>query len=371
MCSSGVGMVGFGFVDNFVMILAGDAIDANLGATLGISAIAAAGLGNALSDVTGHYFGDAIDRFAGVLGLEPPVLTEEQKESKSAEFCRKHGGAIGLLLGCILGMCPLMFTGILKRQALTEEEKELYESVFKPLGVEQEQFASAVKAGEWITADDGTKIVEGGRPLNEIIILCNGVTHAIKNGEQVGVYASKAADGKLGSDETDHGYIVGGTRLCEYLTEKHDVANKEEKESSKLHSKPYACDIFAVGGKVRYLKWGRDTMLDVCNENSEFERALLNIMTKELKMRTKKHKHALQVERDATMKMHDYGVILKAVLADDHVSPGEAKFVREYGNKHGITQEERLEALRQNGWTEKDWERGFRTHHRVTGLFKS
>lgn len=45
--------VGFGFLDNLIMIVAGDYIDANIGLTLGISTMAAAGLGNALSDVAG------------------------------------------------------------------------------------------------------------------------------------------------------------------------------------------------------------------------------------------------------------------------------------------------------------------------------
>jgi hypothetical protein len=42
--------IGFGFVDNFLMIIAGDYIDVTIGVTLGISAMAAAGLGNMVSD---------------------------------------------------------------------------------------------------------------------------------------------------------------------------------------------------------------------------------------------------------------------------------------------------------------------------------
>ena len=50
---SGIPMVGFGFVDNLLMILAGDAIDMSIGLTFGLSALAAAALGNAFSDVVG------------------------------------------------------------------------------------------------------------------------------------------------------------------------------------------------------------------------------------------------------------------------------------------------------------------------------
>ena len=48
-----VPFVGFGFLDNAIMLTAGDAIEVNLGVTLGIGTLAAAGLGNLFSDVAG------------------------------------------------------------------------------------------------------------------------------------------------------------------------------------------------------------------------------------------------------------------------------------------------------------------------------
>lgn len=44
-------MIGFGFMDNFIMILAGDAIDASIGTRLGISMMASAALVRACSEV--------------------------------------------------------------------------------------------------------------------------------------------------------------------------------------------------------------------------------------------------------------------------------------------------------------------------------
>ena len=52
-----VPFIGFGFMDNAIMILAGDKIDMTLGLSLGLSTMAAAGLGNLLSDVCGIGFG--------------------------------------------------------------------------------------------------------------------------------------------------------------------------------------------------------------------------------------------------------------------------------------------------------------------------
>ncbi len=46
-------MIGFGFIDNFIMLIAGDAIDDTFGSALVISTMAAAALGNWVSDVLG------------------------------------------------------------------------------------------------------------------------------------------------------------------------------------------------------------------------------------------------------------------------------------------------------------------------------
>ena len=49
--NSAIPFIGFGFIDNVIMILAGDLIDVKLGVVMGISTIAAAGLGNLVSDM--------------------------------------------------------------------------------------------------------------------------------------------------------------------------------------------------------------------------------------------------------------------------------------------------------------------------------
>ena len=54
-------MIGFGFMDNLVMITAGEAIDSTFGATLGISTLMAAGFGQCISDVAGNVSGGAVD----------------------------------------------------------------------------------------------------------------------------------------------------------------------------------------------------------------------------------------------------------------------------------------------------------------------
>lgn len=74
----GLPFIGFGFVDNAIMILAGDYIDLTLGVSLGISSMAAAGIGNTISDIAGLGLGNVVEDMCARLGLPSPILTPQQ-----------------------------------------------------------------------------------------------------------------------------------------------------------------------------------------------------------------------------------------------------------------------------------------------------
>ena len=105
---SAIPMVAFGFADNLIMVLAGDAIDRTLGIALGMSALAAAGLGNALSDVAGVFLSGRIETISGGL-IEKPRLTRAQAQSSLVTRTMAGSSAFGIAFGCILGMFPLLF----------------------------------------------------------------------------------------------------------------------------------------------------------------------------------------------------------------------------------------------------------------------
>ncbi|ETV73337.1 hypothetical protein H257_11852 [Aphanomyces astaci] len=109
MARSMVPFLGFGFVDNFILILAGDYIDITLGVSLGISSMAAAGIGNAISDVAGIGLGGVIEGFATRLGLPDPHLSRAQMALRITRVAHYTGSSVGIFIGCILGMCPLLF----------------------------------------------------------------------------------------------------------------------------------------------------------------------------------------------------------------------------------------------------------------------
>lgn len=106
-------MIVFGFIDNFIMIVAGDAIDKNIAQTFGYSTMAAAGLGNMLSDVGGEVAGEKVEQTLNSMGFDVMPVSDEDMEKDSVpgwmKFFDKNAGAFGVAIGCILGMVPLLF----------------------------------------------------------------------------------------------------------------------------------------------------------------------------------------------------------------------------------------------------------------------
>ncbi|KAL6740366.1 hypothetical protein Aduo_013726 [Ancylostoma duodenale] len=101
--------IGFGFLDNVIMIVAGEYIDHQLGAMLCLSTMAAAALGNLISDVAGVGLAHYVESMFHKIGLKHPVLTSEQLESSRARWTTHSARAVGLSIGCLVGMFPLLF----------------------------------------------------------------------------------------------------------------------------------------------------------------------------------------------------------------------------------------------------------------------
>jgi tRNA-specific adenosine deaminase 1 len=122
--------IGFGIMDNTVLILAGEAIDIELGAVLNISTMCAAAIGNIIADLCGVAFGTVFATYLerltrGRLTLPPmPQLTYAQRELRSVKIYGQLGVCAGLTLGCIIGMFPLLFFSAEKKEYTTKEAEE-------------------------------------------------------------------------------------------------------------------------------------------------------------------------------------------------------------------------------------------------------
>jgi putative methionine-R-sulfoxide reductase with GAF domain len=137
-------MIGFGFMDNLVMICAGEYIDQTFGVALGISTMTAAGFGQCFSDVAGNMSGGLVDAACAKLNLPSHGMTEGQLDSKISRFYRLAGACVGVVSGCLLGMSCLVFidTDAADR---AKRAKEL-QSVFEHVVVQGTKLARAERA---------------------------------------------------------------------------------------------------------------------------------------------------------------------------------------------------------------------------------
>ncbi|KAH8377513.1 hypothetical protein KR093_005788 [Drosophila rubida] len=116
-----VPFIAFGFLDNFIMITAGEYIESYLGHIITLSTMAAAGLGNTISDMIGITTASYVESLCRLLGLKQPALTPQQFELKSSKRASSWGRIIGIAIGCLLGMCPLWFISF-EDNATTDEK---------------------------------------------------------------------------------------------------------------------------------------------------------------------------------------------------------------------------------------------------------
>ncbi|XP_032691268.1 uncharacterized protein LOC116853969 isoform X2 [Odontomachus brunneus] len=112
--ANAIPFVGFGFLDNFIMIVAGDQIEMLFNAKFPISTMAAAALGNTVSDVIGigsvHY----VEIFAQKVGFEAPKLTPAQLNLPRTRVAANMGRVIGVTIGCLLGMTPIPIAALFR-----------------------------------------------------------------------------------------------------------------------------------------------------------------------------------------------------------------------------------------------------------------
>lgn len=106
--ANSIPFVGFGFLDNFFMLIFGDYIDLYLGSYFCLSTMAAAALGNTVSDIIGIGSAFYVERMANRIGFSPPKLSPVQMEMNCSRNAANAGRVLGVTVGCILGMCPLL-----------------------------------------------------------------------------------------------------------------------------------------------------------------------------------------------------------------------------------------------------------------------
>lgn len=122
---AGLPFVGFGFLDNATMILAGDAIDRTLGMYLHCSVMASAAMGNVVSGCMGMQVHGFIEKLVMRFNLPVPPLSEDQRRSQRVFLAGHLGGTLGIFIGLSLGMMPLLF--------ISHDEEKAEQKIFDSL----------------------------------------------------------------------------------------------------------------------------------------------------------------------------------------------------------------------------------------------
>jgi len=105
MLSVMVAFIVFGFIDNAILVLVGLELDILLASTFSITnSMLAAGLGNTVSDAVGIATGRFVEKI--IHKRIPPV--KDGDLSKGQVILAE---VIGIVVGCILGLAPLLYMG--------------------------------------------------------------------------------------------------------------------------------------------------------------------------------------------------------------------------------------------------------------------
>ncbi|CAK0870262.1 unnamed protein product [Prorocentrum cordatum] len=120
-----VPMVGFGFMDNTILIRTGDAIERYFGVAYNLSGLSAAAAGQVFSDFSGVLFGGVVESASRCFIL-PPEFSAAQASLRLVQVVGTAGAACGVVAGCLLGMANLLTMDLeeaerLKRMAELEE----------------------------------------------------------------------------------------------------------------------------------------------------------------------------------------------------------------------------------------------------------
>lgn len=134
--ASGLPFVGFGFLDNFLMIVCGELIDNTFCVMFSFSTMAAAAMGNTISDVAGIFSSGFVSNVASRFGVEEPPLEHEQKSMGVTQRWQYGGQVVGIVTGCILGCCPLLWMDPNEGERLKrkKERDAIFDTVIKKVG---------------------------------------------------------------------------------------------------------------------------------------------------------------------------------------------------------------------------------------------
>jgi GAF domain-containing protein len=164
--NAAIPMIGFGLMDQMIMIQAGDAIDRTLGVSLGLSTLVAAGMGQVLSDTSGVLFGGVVESAAMKLGLPASGLSAAQMRLRRVKLVETFAAALGVICGCLLGMVSLLFMDLEKSERLKKQQE--LAAQFEEMLKHGQTVLSVEHCRLWLATGDGAHIYSKAAVENQL-----------------------------------------------------------------------------------------------------------------------------------------------------------------------------------------------------------
>ena len=137
LLSAAIPMIGFGFVDNLVMITAGSAIDSTLGVQFGMATLTAAAFGQVVSDVSGVAFGNTLERVMSPF-VKSASLTSVQRKLPIVARLRLAGAVGGVMLGCLLGATSLWLVPDTEKEKVAQQQMQQLQAILQDMLMEED-----------------------------------------------------------------------------------------------------------------------------------------------------------------------------------------------------------------------------------------
>eukprot|EP00812_Abedinium_dasypus_P004776 NODE_1594_length_1105_cov_269.964762.p1 GENE.NODE_1594_length_1105_cov_269.964762~~NODE_1594_length_1105_cov_269.964762.p1 ORF type:complete len:222 (-),score=87.18 NODE_1594_length_1105_cov_269.964762:422-1087(-) len=189
--------------------------------------LAAAGLGQMVSDSVGITLQGLIERFSDRIGLPSPGLTRAQERLSIVKNVTQASRTIGIVVGCGIGMFPLLYLG--------EGRARLMQKLFDLLPPDKEpEVTAALETAEFFS---GEFILECDMPCDYIYVIING---------DVDVISRDANNNEVLSCTLEPGDLVGDLEV--------------------LHGKPCIADYIASSELITK-RISRAKFLDILGES--------------------------------------------------------------------------------------------------------
>ncbi|KAG7370312.1 transmembrane protein [Nitzschia inconspicua] len=196
-----VPMIGFGFIDQTIMIYAGNIIDCTLGVAFGLSTLTAASVGALVSNSFGVIFGNTLEACFGALGLPRANLSSAQRQLPLVKRITFSASVFGMVLGGLLGLLNLLLidtdkSSTLKLYALHDGDDD------------ERRFAFTIEASN-VARKDATCLTVHGPDVDGLLASmtaalsargCNIVEiHATRQQQQIDADTADTHDGSTSS----------------------------------------------------------------------------------------------------------------------------------------------------------------------------